>query len=65
MIPAPTNEIANGMKMRTLRYFSPAARSMKTAYARPIAVAMVGASSTQMRVLMTDQKPSGFVKVQM
>ena len=64
MMPAPTNEMANGMKMRTLRNRSPAARSMKTAYASPIAVANVGARSTQIRVLMTDQKPSGLVKVQ-
>lgn len=31
MIPAPTNEIATGMKTSTLRNFSPRALSMKTA----------------------------------
>lgn len=64
MMPAPTNEIANGMKMRTFRNFSPAARSMNTAYASPMTVAKAGAMSTQMRVLMTDQVPSGWVKTQ-
>ena len=64
MMPAPTNDMANGMKMRIFRYFSPRALSMNTAYARPMTVANVGATSTQMIVLMTDQKPSGLVKVQ-
>src|SRR5690554_2134897 len=48
---APTSEIAMGMNTSDLRIFSPLARSMKTAYARPIPVDSTGTTTIHTNVL--------------
>src|SRR5660398_238622 len=58
---APTKETAIGMNTRDFRIFSPLARSMNTAYARPMPVDSAGTSTIQSRVLMIDRSIVGSV----
>ena len=51
MTPAARNEIAIGMKIATLNAVCQRTRSESTAKTRPMAVASIGATTTQIAVL--------------